>query len=1245
VLRGRYPDGSRDLLPLESATPGQANAAPRTVPVVINELLYHPITGKVEDEFVELYNRGSEPVSLAGFRLTGGASFEFPAVAAAPGAPGAEGTVIPAGGYLVIAKDPAGLARKYGLAKQKVVGPFEGQLSDGGEALTLRDARGHLVNRVEYGDRSPWPATADGLGASLELIDPALDNSLAGSWAASNENSKGKWETFTYEKEHLLFENRNLPEFQFLLLNQGECLIDDVRVLGVFEENFERGAGSWKAMGTHERSGIVTEGPAGRNHAFHVVSDGRGNARNNYVSRDLLDGLSPGKRYKVAFRARWQQGSPLLLSRTPGQGVARVHRLAIPERLGTPGAENSARRKDPPPVVGTPSQSPVTPTTGQPVEITAPISSVGPLRGALLHYRAAGAAGFTEVPLAELAGASAAGEARRFGGTIPALPAGKVEFYLTATDERGASGSFPSGAPERVALYGVGLAPSPKFPTYTVLISDAEWARFQKRPRMSNRLIDATLVYGDSRILYNVGLRRRGSPFTRSTRNWRVVFGAERLDGRGTLTLDGQQADGTKLNERLTYWLVDQLRAPNARQQYVYLRIPGVEEGIYEDVEKIDRNYLARWLDTPPPPEIVIPVKTAPGQRRAPSRQKAALDRAEGNLHKVDDWWELLSNQERFYREANFLFKGTDPEAYRWNFPPRSNALDEDFTPLLQLVQLFDQRSSPDKAFDERLESMVDVDEWLRVLAARTLVDDWDTIGRRRGKNAFIYRSPVDGRWRLLPWDCDLSWQDPRSAIFSEQFEGIRRILKRPQYRRRFLGYLGYLADRKFDPEHLGAILGDLQKRTGAFTKPYADFAAARREMILHEVPRAGGGMRVAGSRRVAGQGGKPDVVRASGIAASPRVSRLRLGGREGRVRWMGDGGFEAEFLMGPEGGDLTLEGLEVGGEVVAQAKVAVRERKGALELTPPDGGLERPRELVWPDLPEEPAPEVVAGAQAPGPALPAPAAAPASPEEPKPAASAPGTAAPAAAISGQPAAVSSEGAGASSLPDSAATAAPAADSIPAPFVAPAPPPRGRTPRADEETEESAELVAPTEPPAAAAPEGKGGIPRWQLATAGAAIVSILVGVAMLYLRRRGGSASPAVVEESFEALRSSGFSEAAQALKRLCRDGRESVPWLLQALEDRSPTPFHRLKRGPEGLTATPAPPGSPGAIQVRHVAVLLLEHLIGKPPVEKATRMHWHAHWEAVKLGAADRPAVSGKSGRTGAGPAANDRPLRPG
>src|SRR6185503_3817196 len=93
---------------------------PATAAVVINEIMYQPVERPAFDtngiplldissdvhEFVELHNAGTSPVSLDGWQLSGGISFDFP-----------PGVNVPAGGFVVVAKDPARLAAitQYGL--------------------------------------------------------------------------------------------------------------------------------------------------------------------------------------------------------------------------------------------------------------------------------------------------------------------------------------------------------------------------------------------------------------------------------------------------------------------------------------------------------------------------------------------------------------------------------------------------------------------------------------------------------------------------------------------------------------------------------------------------------------------------------------------------------------------------------------------------------------------------------------------------------------------------------------------------------------------------------------------------------------------------------------------------------------------------------------------------------------------------------------------------------------------------
>jgi hypothetical protein len=127
--------------------------------VVISEIMYHPVQedGAVEEhEFVEIHNRTGEPVPIGGWKLAGGIAFTFPS-----------GLTLAAGGYLVIAKNPAKLAAltKYGLKAADLQGPYVGELDNGGERISLLDQADTVVDTVKYDDAFPWPIAADALGA------------------------------------------------------------------------------------------------------------------------------------------------------------------------------------------------------------------------------------------------------------------------------------------------------------------------------------------------------------------------------------------------------------------------------------------------------------------------------------------------------------------------------------------------------------------------------------------------------------------------------------------------------------------------------------------------------------------------------------------------------------------------------------------------------------------------------------------------------------------------------------------------------------------------------------------------------------------------------------------------------------------------------------------------------------------------------------------------------------------------
>lgn len=148
--------------------------------LVLNEIQYHPAVS--EAGFVEIHNRSTDTAfDLEGWTLTG-AGLSFPS-----------GSVVPPQGYLVAAANREVLAEVHGIGVA-VAAEYPGQLYDAGWTLALvrplgDSGRGVLVDQVTYDSLPPWPAAADGTGASLQLIDPSQDNQRPANWVANASSS------------------------------------------------------------------------------------------------------------------------------------------------------------------------------------------------------------------------------------------------------------------------------------------------------------------------------------------------------------------------------------------------------------------------------------------------------------------------------------------------------------------------------------------------------------------------------------------------------------------------------------------------------------------------------------------------------------------------------------------------------------------------------------------------------------------------------------------------------------------------------------------------------------------------------------------------------------------------------------------------------------------------------------------------------------------------------------------------
>jgi hypothetical protein len=139
--------------------------------VVINEIFYNAPDELNDIQWIELHNTAGQPVDLSGWTLNHGKLFQFPA-----------GAAIAAGGYLVVAFDPALFNKTYNTT---ALGPLKKHLKRSGDELSLSNADKTDVDTITYSDQAPWPISADGYSSSLERICPTSPGNAVDNWTAS----------------------------------------------------------------------------------------------------------------------------------------------------------------------------------------------------------------------------------------------------------------------------------------------------------------------------------------------------------------------------------------------------------------------------------------------------------------------------------------------------------------------------------------------------------------------------------------------------------------------------------------------------------------------------------------------------------------------------------------------------------------------------------------------------------------------------------------------------------------------------------------------------------------------------------------------------------------------------------------------------------------------------------------------------------------------------------------------------
>ena len=812
--RARFPDGRGEFLTPTAFTPGAANVVALQTAVVINEIMYNgppvleraaaggnpavPFSKSVE-QWIELHNREAAPVAIGGWELDGGVRYQIPA-----------GTVIPAGGYLVVARDPAALAVKFpGLA---ALGPFEGSLSGSGEEVVLRDGVGNPADEVHYYDDGAWPEAADAGGSSLELRDPRSDNNAGGSWAASDERSRSGWKTYSYTgvaAPSQVGPDTQWREFVLGLMDKGEVLLDDISVVEtpgatqvelLQNGGFGTDASKWRIIGNH--AGTVVDDPDQvGNKVLRLVSTGSTDHMSNHAETTFGSSRSVvnGRTYRISYRAKWISGCRQLNTRLYFNRLARTTVLDGPGvQIGTPGSVNSRRVANAGPAFVGLRHEPAVPAAFGTVAVTVRAGDPDGVGGVVLWSRVDGGAWASQAmdPVEGDAGNYRAVLAGRAAGTV-------VQFYVAAVDGAGETAVYPAGGVDSRAMYKVndGLAATNGLHNMRLvtLKADADWMHTTIN-LMSNQRIGATLVVDEKEVIYDVGLRLKGSEHSRTTSarlGFNLGFDSEHLF-RGvhrSLAIDRSESTGFGQREMLAHQMLNHAGGvPTKYHDLCQVMAPRLEHTGSAELQ------LARYTD------VFLDDQYENGSDGMVFEyelvyQLNSTDNGTPEGNKVPAPDSVVGTTIRNM--------GDDKEQYRWTYLIKNNEDRDDYSRVMAWAKWMGTAGT---AFTSQIPAFLEPEQWLRGHAVNVLTGAGDSYGGDGSQhNVQFYVRPADGRMLYFPHDMD-AFYDANRTIYPNA--DLNKILAVPGYARLYFSQLLEILETTYNTaymrrwaDHFGRLL------------------------------------------------------------------------------------------------------------------------------------------------------------------------------------------------------------------------------------------------------------------------------------------------------------------------------------------------------------------------------------------------------------------------------------------------------
>lgn len=774
------------------------------------------------EEWIELYNRSSDPVDLSNWKFDRGIDFQLPS-----------GTQLAGHGYLVVARDlPAFSAKHPGV---NVLGDYAGTLSNSGELIRLVDSKGYPADEVTYYDGNPWPLHTDGGGSSLELLHPDTDNAAPDAWAASNHSEEAEWTsyTFTATAADPTFRppQNGFHELRLGFLDRGELLLDDVSVVEdpngsprelIQNGSFDNGLNAWRLLGTHGESEIVTDGG---NPVLKVIATSRMNYMNNLLETNLRSGgalvpIREGTEYQISFRAKWLKGSPQFRAELYYNKLAKTFILDQPVGSGTPGAVNSTFVVNPGPTFSEMSHDPPVPPVDTPVTVSARVFDPDGVASVQLHYAVSGE-NFQSILMGETS------EQGIWSAQLPGQSRGtKTQFYLEATDTatNPATSAFPAAGADSRAMFQVedGKSSETRQNLRLIMTNADSSALHRANDLLENRRLGCTVITNNDEIAYDCGVRLRGSMFSRrnpSSTGLNIRFPDDRLF-RG-------------VHKTVT-------TSPATRHEIIAKHIITQAGGLHDGYED-----LAQLIHTT---QNGVPVRLS--MARFGSGYLNGLPGgkgAEGTVFKMEGIRVFQATDTGNPEGKKLPFpigwlptfdladQGDDKEIYRHNIRINSNFEKDDYTDIIAMNKAL---SLTGPELETAVAETMNVDMWMRQFALLSLLGIGDTYTQGNPHNLNMYARPSDGRIEPIPWDWDFLFnRSTNSPLWGNR--NLAKVIARPAYTRLFHGHLHNLINTTYNTDYMTPWLRHYGPIAGENYTGDSSYIRNRSNYVLSQLPTA----------------------------------------------------------------------------------------------------------------------------------------------------------------------------------------------------------------------------------------------------------------------------------------------------------------------------------------------------------------------------------------------------------------------